>query len=424
MKKSIVISLLTITTLFCTALCSFASTGKVTTDNLKIRKEPSTDSEILEYLSKDDKIEILGGEENGWYKIKFEDKTGYVAAQYVSILTENNEINEDSNNQSGENEPSESQTPEPETNENGEVSVLAKDEKIYITPVINALVLDTLKEEKQIEVISEINGWSYIKMGTTNGWVRTQNIQRKEVKKETSGTQNNNTSSQQIGYINYNLVNFRKSPNTSADIITKLPLNVKVTIVNKGDTWSEVSYNGETGYVSNEYISETPVEQTSRGGISRTGNKEATQNKTNAKTTSKPITPEPTDAVVTGAISGADIIAYAKQYLGYKYTSGGATPARGFDCSGFTTYIFKHFGISLSRTSKGQGSNGIQVSQGELQVGDIICFSASRGSKSIGHVGIYVGGGKFIHSANSRQGVIISNVSGDGYYFVIARRVI
>ncbi len=59
-----------------------------------------------------------------------------------------------------------------------------------------------------------------------------------------------------------------------------------------------------------------------------------------------------------------------------------------------------------------------------MQVGDIICFSNSRGSKSIGHVGIYVGGGKFIHSANSRQGVIISNVNGDGFFFVSARRVI
>lgn len=56
--------------------------------------------------------------------------------------------------------------------------------------------------------------------------------------------------------------------------------------------------------------------------------------------------------------------------------------------------------------------------------GDIICFANSRGGSRIGHVGIYVGGGKFIHSANSKQGVIISNVSGDGYYFVTARRVI
>lgn len=99
-------------------------------------------------------------------------------------------------------------------------------------------------------------------------------------------------------------------------------------------------------------------------------------------------------------------------------------PNSGFDCSGFTTYVYKHFGVSLSRTSRGQSSNGKAVSKENLSVGDIICFSSSSRSKTIGHVGIYIGGGKFIHSANSRQGVIISNVSGDGYYFVTARRVI
>ena len=69
MKKSIVISLLTIATLICTALCSFASTGMVTTDTLRVRKEASTDSSIIALLSMNDKVEILE-EENGWYKIK------------------------------------------------------------------------------------------------------------------------------------------------------------------------------------------------------------------------------------------------------------------------------------------------------------------------------------------------------------------
>lgn len=73
MKKSIVISLLTVATLFCTALCSFASTGKVTTDTLRLRKEASTDSSIIALLSENDKVEILG-EENGWYKVKSGDK--------------------------------------------------------------------------------------------------------------------------------------------------------------------------------------------------------------------------------------------------------------------------------------------------------------------------------------------------------------
>ena len=86
--------------------------------------------------------------------------------------------------------------------------------------------------------------------------------------------------------------------------------------------------------------------------------------------------------------------------------------------------MYKNFGISLNRTSGGQSSNGSQVSKNNLKPGDIICFSNSSKSKKIGHVGIYVGGGKFIHAANSKKGVIISNVTGAGFYFVTARRVI
>ena len=170
--------------------------------------------------------------------------------------------------------------------------------------------------------------------------------------------------------------------------------------------------------MSKDYVSDKEIEITSRG--TTRSSKDADKQET-AKTneTSSASTPASTN----GSISGSNVVAYAKQYLGSKYVSGGASP-KGFDCSGFTTYVYKHFGISLSRTSSGQASNGRAVARSELQVGDIICFSNSSSSKRIGHVGIYVGGGQFIHAANSRKGVIISNVSGAGFYFVTARRVI
>lgn len=64
------------------------------------------------------------------------------------------------------------------------------------------------------------------------------------------------------------------------------------------------------------------------------------------------------------------------------------------------------------------------MSKSELQAGDLVFFSKSSGSKKITHVGIYIGGNKFVHAANSRKGVITSNISGDGFYYVTARRVI
>lgn len=427
MKKSIVISLLTISTLFCTALCSLASTGKVTADTLTLRKEASTDSEAISYLSANNEVEILG-EEHGWYKIKSGEKVGYVAAKYINVLTETNKniqnLNKDDNKENESNNTADTNTINQNTenlenNQDGEKqtkTVLASGQKIYITPLINSLILKTVENESEIEIVSEINSWSYIKLGTVTGWVRTENIETKEVEQNTSNPENNNNSStQKIGYISWDSVNFRETPNTSGEIITKLTRNTKVTVFEQSDGWAEIEYDGNRGYVSTDYISDTEIQTTSRSSEPRT-NTERTITSNTAKSTAQ-------EQKVTGAFTGADVVAYAKKYLGCKYVYGGSSPS-GFDCSGFTSYVYKHFGVSLSRTSSGQASNGRKVSKGELQVGDIVCFSSSSKSKKIGHVGIYIGGGKFIHAANSRKGVITSNVTGGGYYFVTASRVI
>ena len=430
MKKSIVISLLTVVTLFCTALCSFASTGIVTADTLKVREEPSTESEVIEYLSANDKVEILE-ESNGWCKVQIEDKVGYVATQYINILTNtdtnpNNEnLNEDetaSNESNEENNQNEENSTEPEQNvepqEGGKtVPVLASGEEIYVTPVINSLVMTTLSEEKQIEVVSEVKGWTYVKIGTTSGWVRTENIQQKEA--DASVSENNN-SSQKTVYISGSSVNFRKTPSTSGEIINTLPRNTKVTLITKDESWSEIEFNGDKGYVVTEYISETALETTTRSSSRRTA-----QSTTTKKANTQPTQPVVVDTpyIPSGNVSGAEVVAYAKQFLGCRYVYGGSSPS-GFDCSGFTSYVYKHFGISLNRSSGAQASNGYRVNSNELQLGDILCFARTSGSSTVGHVGIYIGGGQFIHAGNSGTGVIISNVWGAGYYFVTARRVI
>ncbi len=393
MKKSIVISLLTVAILLGTALYSFASTGKVTTDTLKLRKEASTDSAVIGLLSQNDEVEILG-EEYGWYKVKVGDKVGYVASQYINVLTHsktNNEnLNKDNNkNNTNTNTNAENPGDNQGENTNGEkAEVLVAGQKIYITPLINALVLEELKEDKKVERISEINGWSYIKVGTTSGWVRTENIQKKDSEVNTSNPENNgnnNTSSQKTGYITTNSVNFRKTPSTSGEVITKLSRNAKVTIIAQGEGWTQIEYNGDSGYVSNDYVSDKEIGTTSRSNITRTASTNKVEEKSVANSEER---------VSTGTVTGFDILEYAKQYLGCKYTSGGSTPKSGFDCSGFTTYVYKHFGISLSRTSSGQSSNGVAVARENLAVGDIICFSSSSSSKRIGHVGIYAGARK------------------------------
>ncbi len=102
------------------------------------------------------------------------------------------------------------------------------------------------------------------------------------------------------------------------------------------------------------------------------------------------------------------IVDYALQFVGNKYVHGGQSLTTGTDCSGFTCYIYKDFGYSLSRTPSGQYSSaGKSVSLDEIQPGDIICY----GKSSCTHVALYIGDGQVVHAANSRKGVIVSDIN-------------
>jgi cell wall-associated NlpC family hydrolase len=104
----------------------------------------------------------------------------------------------------------------------------------------------------------------------------------------------------------------------------------------------------------------------------------------------------------------ASIVAYALQFVGDKYVSGGTSLATGTDCSGFTCFVYADFGYSISRTPEGQYSGaGRAIDYSEIQPGDIICYS-SNGGKSCTHVAMYIGNGQVVHAANRRKGVITS----------------
>ena len=187
--------------------------------------------------------------------------------------------------------------------------------------------------------------------------------------------------------------------------------NVKV-VEDCGD-WLKVQYtDSKQGYVSAKYVS-VHEEFVYAKSIEEERREEAERQALAARAQeAEQSTPEvigtitfPTNQYTSNEELRTAIVDYAMQYLGNKYVHGGRSLASGTDCSGFTCYIYKDFGYSLSRTPGGQYStNGRSIGYDEIQPGDIICYGKSKCT----HVGLYIGDGQIIHSANSRKGVIIS----------------
>jgi peptidoglycan DL-endopeptidase CwlO len=102
----------------------------------------------------------------------------------------------------------------------------------------------------------------------------------------------------------------------------------------------------------------------------------------------------------------ARIVSFARHFLGVPYSYGGTSPASGFDCSGFTRYVYAHFGIVLPHYSGAQFDRGRRVSRAGLRPGDLLFFDG------LGHVGLYVGHGLFIHAPHSGTRVSIEPLTG------------
>ena len=103
---------------------------------------------------------------------------------------------------------------------------------------------------------------------------------------------------------------------------------------------------------------------------------------------------------------GDKVVKYAKHLLGVRYVWGGSSPASGFDCSGLVRYVYGHFGVRLAHSSFAQFTSGFRVSRSALKPGDLVFFDG------LGHVGIYVGSGRFIHAPHSGSRVRIESLGG------------
>ncbi len=135
--------------------------------------------------------------------------------------------------------------------------------------------------------------------------------------------------------------------------------------------------------------------------------------------TAVPATPGKTENVRKD-IDRSALIAYAKQYLGTPYRRAGSDPRKGFDCSGFVDFVYRHFDLKLPRSSKEFKAIGTALKPEEFKVGDVLVFYGFRDKSHIGHVAIVCEANgmksRFIHASSGRKhSVTISDLDTDGY---------
>lgn len=460
-KSIIIMAAVGIISLFFINMSLAANTGKVSVETANLRKDADENSKILEQFSMNQEVEIIE-KQGDWYKVKAKGMTGYLRKDLITVNNQEtaNQTNSDTANNQTEPETNttanETQQTTNSTNtqvnktEQNEVKqeninttketdiqlgkqIIGEDAKLKLVPVINATETIEVKKGEEVTVIEVINNWVCVEAKNTKGWIIKEKIQKAEQPQANSPA----NQATKTAYTNSATVNVRKESNKNSSIVTKLTNNTAVEVISEENGWSKVKVSGKEGYILTTLLSDKKQE-TSRSSTIR--KEETTKKQTNttaqpnnttktqtnavaqtnkqpAKTTTQPVAKS--TPVASG--KGSSVVAAARQYVGCRYVYGGTTPS-GFDCSGFTSYVYKKFGVNLSRTAAGQYGNGTAVSRSQLQPGDLVMF----GKSGISHVAIYMGGGSIVHAANSKSGVRTDSLN-SGYYnrnYVGARRVL
>ena len=238
-------------------------------------------------------------------------------------------------------------------------------------------------------------------LGSSGSWIKIKhNLKTGYVHKKYISSASTSTSTTKTKYVATSAgLNLRKGPSTTYSTIQKLSKGSKVTVISSSNGWSKVKYKNLTGYVLSSYLSSKKTSSTSST---------TTSNSSQSTSSSK-------------------VISYAKKFLGKPYVWGAQGP-NGFDCSGFTYYVYKNSaGKTLPRTSSAQSKYGTYVSKSNLKPGDLLFFDTVGANNGVvTHCGIYIGNNQFIHAASGQGKVVINNLNSSYYInsYVNARRIL
>lgn len=238
-------------------------------------------------------------------------------------------------------------------------------------------VITTVPEGTTLAILAESDGWAQVSVDGVLGFASMDYI--------TTAAQD---TAQDIvmgsGTITADDVNFRSEPSTSSGVLGRFQSGTQVVIAGISNGWFKVEHNGQTGYVFPDYIGLGAQSMQSSQSIPLS-ELPTLENTSFGNTSVSPLRQA--------------VVEFAARFLGTPYKYAGASP-EGFDCSGFTYYVYKNVVREIPRTATDQRAASKQLTVDELLPGDLVFFRPN-GSGGVGHAGIYVGDGQFIHSPNS-----------------------
>lgn len=419
-------------------------TGTISGSDVRMRSGAGTSYSIIGTYDKGTQMKITGASGN-WYAVSYGGKTGYVSADYMTLSA--GAPSADTSKPAPAPSPTPTPAPAPVTG-GFKGAVIGTGVRMRSQPNTNSSVLGYYSNGVTMTVLGSVDGWYKASYNGKTGYVSASYMRI---------SPDNVYSAAKNGSVNGSAVRMRMGPSTDFAVIGSYNKGTEVKISGEYAGWYEVSVSGKYGYIKKDYVkvgsvavSEPEKTMDSVGTITgnsvrmRSGpgtsysvigyyNKGIQVNVTGQTGSWYAVTYKglkgyiSADYVKLGTSNAlADqIVATAKEYLGTPYVWGGTSP-KGFDCSGFVYYVYQQYGYQLQRRASLQyANNGVSVSKSQLQPGDLVFFSDSV--DPIGHVGIYIGNGNFIHASSGKGCVCITALEGSSYYvnhYAGAKRII
>ncbi|MCU5704102.1 SH3 domain-containing protein, partial [Bacillus wiedmannii] len=212
--------------------------GTINATSLRVRSAANTSSSVLGNLKNGEKVTVLG-KANGWAKISYQGKEGYVSLEFVKLEAGKQEEKPAENITNG-------------TQEVGTINATSL--RVRSAANTSSSVLGNLKNGEKVTVLGKANGWAKISYQGKEGYVSLEFVKLEAGKQEEKPAEDITNGTQEVGTINATSLRVRSAANTSSSILGNLKNGEKVTVLGKANGWAKISYQGKEGYVSLEFV--------------------------------------------------------------------------------------------------------------------------------------------------------------------------